>query len=88
VHSDQKGITFMNKPSADARFALSDTEGHDADPTTAQGREQERDDAAGGITLSGRNRACARARALAGMVLTSGVVITLSSMDTSVSVPR
>ncbi|WP_328718085.1 hypothetical protein OHT52_00590 [Streptomyces sp. NBC_00247] len=45
-------------------------------------------DAAGGITLSGRNRACARARILAGMVLTSGIVITLSSIDTSVSAPQ
>ncbi|BDH05315.1 MULTISPECIES: hypothetical protein [Streptomyces] len=45
-------------------------------------------DAAGGITLKGRNRACARARVLAGMVLTSGFVITLSTIDTSVSAPR
>ncbi|MER7915890.1 MULTISPECIES: hypothetical protein [unclassified Streptomyces] len=45
-------------------------------------------DEAGGITLKGRNRACARARVLAGMVLTSGLVITLSTMDTSVSAPR
>ncbi|MFD7136491.1 hypothetical protein [Streptomyces sp. NPDC059894] len=45
-------------------------------------------DAAGGITLSGRNRACARARVLAGMVLTSGIVITLSTIDTSVSAPQ
>ncbi|MFF4909025.1 hypothetical protein ACFY2T_29620 [Streptomyces sp. NPDC001260] len=45
-------------------------------------------DAAGGIALSGRNRACARARVLAGMVLTSGIVITLSTLDTSVSAPR
>lgn len=45
-------------------------------------------DAAGGITLSGRNRACARARVLAGMVLTSGIVITLTSLDTSVSAPQ
>ncbi|MEU8698820.1 hypothetical protein AB0C61_14295 [Streptomyces sp. NPDC048680] len=45
-------------------------------------------DAVGGITLSGRNRACARARILAGMVLTSGIVITLSSIDTSVSAPQ
>ncbi|MEV5445005.1 hypothetical protein AB0N23_21075 [Streptomyces sp. NPDC052644] len=43
-------------------------------------------DPAGGISLSGRNRACARARALAGLVLTSGVVITLSSLDTTVSI--
>lgn len=45
-------------------------------------------DAAGGITLKGRNRACARARVLAGMVLTSGIVITLSTLDTSVSAPQ
>ncbi|MGV9558427.1 hypothetical protein [Streptomyces sp. NPDC003401] len=45
-------------------------------------------DAAGGISLSGRNRACARARVLAGMVLTSGLVITLTSIDTSVSAPH
>ncbi|MFD5658118.1 hypothetical protein [Streptomyces hirsutus] len=44
-------------------------------------------DAAGGITLTGRNRACARARVLAGMVLTSGIVVTLSTLDTSVSAP-
>ncbi|GGV81552.1 hypothetical protein GCM10010294_55460 [Streptomyces griseoloalbus] len=48
----------------------------------------EEQDAAGGIMLTGRNRACARARVLAGMVLTSGVVITLTSVDTSVSVPN
>ncbi|MER6746448.1 MULTISPECIES: hypothetical protein [Streptomyces] len=47
----------------------------------------EEQDAAGGITLTGRNRACARARVLAGMVLTSGIVITLTSLDTSVSAP-
>ncbi|MFE0387790.1 hypothetical protein ACFW1F_27460 [Streptomyces bungoensis] len=52
---------------------------------TAAADEQ---DAAGGITLKGRNRACARARVLAGMVLTSGIVITLSTLDTSVSAPR
>ncbi|KES08376.1 hypothetical protein BU52_04940 [Streptomyces toyocaensis] len=45
-------------------------------------------DAAGGITLTGRNRACARARVLAGMVLTSGIVITLTTLDTSVSAPN
>ncbi|WP_340559289.1 hypothetical protein [Streptomyces sp. GSL17-111] len=45
------------------------------------------EDPAGQVTLSGRNRACARARVLAGLVLTSGVVVTLSQMDTSVSAP-
>ncbi|MFG2125119.1 hypothetical protein [Streptomyces sp. NPDC048710] len=57
----------------------------DADLTEAATVEQ---DAAGGIALKGRNRACARARVLAGMVLTSGIVITLSTLDTSVSAPR
>ncbi|MFF0837344.1 MULTISPECIES: hypothetical protein [unclassified Streptomyces] len=55
--------------------------------TAAQTAADERD-AAGGITLKGRNRACARARVLAGMVLTSGIVITLSTIDTSVSAPQ
>ncbi|MER5618408.1 MULTISPECIES: hypothetical protein [unclassified Streptomyces] len=57
----------------------------DTDALTSAAEEQ---DVAGGITLSGRNRACARARILAGMVLTSGIVITLSSIDTSVSAPQ
>jgi hypothetical protein len=53
----------------------------------AQGAESAlpEQDAAGGISLTGRNRACARARALAGMVLASGIVISLGTMDTSVS---
>ncbi|MFF8477184.1 hypothetical protein [Streptomyces sp. NPDC015414] len=55
---------------------------------TATGITSHGQDAAGGITLRGRNRACARARVLAGMVLTSGLVITLSTIDTSVSAPR
>ncbi|WP_042365819.1 hypothetical protein [Streptacidiphilus neutrinimicus] len=45
-------------------------------------------DPAGGITLSGRNRVCARARVLAGLVLTSGLVVALSTVDTSVSAPH
>ncbi|MEV7611593.1 hypothetical protein [Streptomyces sp. NPDC089799] len=40
---------------------------------------------AGRITLSGRNKMCARARALSGMVLASGIVISLGQLDTSVS---
>ncbi|MCE7082039.1 hypothetical protein [Streptomyces sp. ST2-7A] len=44
-------------------------------------------DPTGGIALGGRNKTCARARALAGMVLTSGVVVTLGTLDTSVSAP-
>lgn len=56
--------------------------------TDALAPASDEQDAAGGITLSGRNRACARARILAGMVLTSGIVITLSSIDTSVSAPQ
>ncbi|WP_405752746.1 hypothetical protein OHA19_34130 [Streptomyces sp. NBC_00012] len=61
------------------------TDAADTDALTSAAEEQ---DVAGGITLSGRNRACARARILAGMVLTSGIVITLSSIDTSVSAPQ
>ncbi|MFG3206720.1 hypothetical protein [Streptomyces sp. NPDC048192] len=61
----------------------------DATETAAvTGIAAEEQDAAGGIALKGRNRACARARVLAGMVLTSGIVITLSTLDTSVSAPR
>ncbi|MFD1659203.1 hypothetical protein ACFSL4_13565 [Streptomyces caeni] len=71
----QKGITVMDKN-------LTATA---AEATETAADEQ---DAAGGIRLRGRNRACARARVLAGMVLTSGIVITLSSMDTSVSAPN
>ncbi|MGK5447727.1 hypothetical protein [Streptomyces radiopugnans] len=76
----------MNKPSVDAQSPLSADAALAAHPDREQdGREQ---DAAGRISLSGRNRACARTRALAGMVLTSGIVVTLSSMDTSVSAPH
>ncbi|WP_225823789.1 hypothetical protein [Streptomyces naphthomycinicus] len=57
-------------------------------PADLPARPADDTDAAGGITLSGRNRACARARVLAGMVLTSGLVITLTSIDTSVSAPH
>ncbi|MER7974997.1 hypothetical protein ABZ439_14785 [Streptomyces sp. NPDC005840] len=72
----QKGITVMDQNlTATAADATADT-------------AAEEQDAAGGITLSGRNRACARARVLAGMVLTSGIVITLSTIDTSVSAPN
>lgn len=44
-----------------------------------------RQDPAGGIRLSGRNRMCIRARALAGMVLTSGIVVALGTTDTTSS---
>ncbi|MGW2035177.1 MULTISPECIES: hypothetical protein [Streptomyces] len=57
-------------------------------PADLAARPADDSDAAGGITLTGRNRACARARVLAGMVLTSGLVITLTSIDTSVSAPH
>jgi hypothetical protein len=39
-------------------------------------------DPAGGITLSGRGKAGARARVLAGMVLTAGLVAAVSAGDT------
>ena len=53
-----------------------------SEPMTAQAPQQ---DPAGGIRLSGRNRMCTRARALAGMVLTSGIVIALGTTDTTSS---
>ncbi|GAA1930683.1 hypothetical protein GCM10009716_42640 [Streptomyces sodiiphilus] len=68
----------MNQLPAAAVSARND----DADPV------ERTEDPAGRITLSGRNKACARTRALAGMVLTSGIVVTLSSLDTSVSGPH
>ncbi|MFJ3196619.1 hypothetical protein ACIQKE_32135 [Streptomyces griseoviridis] len=71
----QKGITVMDQN-------LTATAAADAETAV------EEQDAAGGIALTGRNRACARARVLAGMVLTSGIVITLSTLDTSVSAPN
>ncbi|MEU3027741.1 hypothetical protein ACPCBC_03400 [Streptomyces incarnatus] len=71
----------------DKNFAATAATAADATETAAEIAADEQD-AAGGITLKGRNRACARARVLAGMVLTSGLVITLSTMDTSVSAPR
>lgn len=54
------------------------------EPTGANTQEQEQDPA-GGISLSGRNRLCIRARALAGMVLTSGIVVALGTTDTTSS---
>lgn len=53
-----------------------------SEPTDAQAAQQ---DPAGGIRLSGRNRMCTRARALAGMVLTSGIVVALGTTDTTSS---
>lgn len=77
----------MNQHSS--RAASANTANTAADVSTeALAPAVDEQDAVGGITLSGRNRACARARILAGMVLTSGIVITLSSIDTSVSSPQ
>ncbi|MFE1905506.1 hypothetical protein ACFW96_17870 [Streptomyces gardneri] len=42
---------------------------------------------AGRIALSGRDRATARARALAGLALGTGLVAILSDIDTTVSFP-
>ncbi|MFG2598996.1 hypothetical protein [Streptomyces sp. NPDC048462] len=77
----------MNQHSSHAA-SVSATNAANAADTEALPSAVEEQDVAGGITLSGRNRACARARILAGMVLTSGIVITLSSIDTSVSAPQ
>jgi len=52
-----------------------------AEPGTSAPTE----DPAGGIVLSGRNRACARTRVLAGMLLTTGVVAALGVVDTTSS---
>ena len=52
------------------------------EPTASDTAQQ---DPAGGIRLSGRNRMCTRARALAGMVLTSGIVVALGTTDTTSS---
>ncbi|WP_030294135.1 hypothetical protein [Streptomyces katrae] len=71
----------MQKPQVNAQSVTAADE-------AAAAAEARIEDPAGGITLSGRNKACARARALAGVVLTSGIVITLSSIDTSVSAPN
>ncbi|MFD7679537.1 hypothetical protein [Streptomyces sp. NPDC060187] len=73
----------MDQRNLHSDLAASVSAENDVTPTAVD--EQ---DVAGGITLAGRNRACARARILAGMVLTSGIVITLSSIDTSVSAPH
>ncbi|MFJ4919550.1 hypothetical protein [Streptomyces sp. NPDC088725] len=80
----------MNKSSATTSSAAATSSaglsvpGPDAEATTVT-----QADPAGEMALSGRNRACARARVLAGMVLTSGIVVALSAMDnTSVSAPN
>ncbi|GHE69521.1 hypothetical protein CP980_07510 [Streptomyces vinaceus] len=73
----------MQKPQVNAQSVAAADEA-----AAAAAIEARTEDPAGGITLSGRNKACARARALAGVVLTSGIVITLSSIDTSVSAPN
>lgn len=44
-------------------------------------------DPAGGMVLSGRNRVCTRARVLAGLALTSGLVAALGTLDTTSSLP-
>jgi hypothetical protein len=45
-------------------------------------------DPAGGIVLSGRNRLCNRVRTLAGMAMTSGLVVALGALDTTSSAPH
>lgn len=42
-------------------------------------------DPAGGIVLTGRNKAGARARVLAGLVLTTGIVAAIGVLDTTSS---
>jgi hypothetical protein len=69
----------MQKPSDEFPSPLADA----VEPVAAPEPEQ---DPAGGITLSGRNRASARARVLSGMLLTSGLVAAIGTLDTSSSV--
>lgn len=68
----------MQKPSSDIQVSSA--------PEFSETREP-RQDPAGGIMLSGQNRMCARARVLAGMALTSGIVAALGALDTSSSLP-
>jgi hypothetical protein len=68
----------MRKPSSDTQIS--------AAPESVESREPEQDPA-GRIVLSGQNRVCARARVLAGMLLTSGVVAALGALDTTGSLP-
>lgn len=63
----------------------------DVTPATAVDSEPEsvhESDPAGGIVLSGRNRLCERVRALAGMAMTSGLVVALCAIDTTSSAPH
>lgn len=69
----------MMHPTADAATETSDH----TEPTCVNTPDQ---DPAGGIKLSGRNRLCTRARALAGLVVTTGIIVVLSSSDTTSSV--
>ena len=77
----------MNQRSAKAQADLSATATDETGPAPEVLDDAEQDPA-GGIRLSGRNRVCARAQVLAGLVLSSGIVIALSTMDTSVSAPH
>ncbi|GAA2793590.1 hypothetical protein GCM10010441_18560 [Kitasatospora paracochleata] len=79
-------MTTLNLRTAETTTAATTAAADTADVAAVAAVAEQ--DPAGGITLSGRNRACARARVLAGMVLTSGLVITLSQLDTSVSAPH
>jgi hypothetical protein len=72
--------TAMQKPSSDSCPLTA--EAADRADLAAPARDA---DPAGGIVLTGRNRACSRARVLAGMVLTSGVVAALNVLDTTSS---
>lgn len=71
----------MQKPSLDSHSSH-----HGAEPT-ADATQRPEQDPAGGIKLSGRNRVSQRARALAGLAMTSGLVATLvtTAGDTSSS---
>ncbi|MFI6039783.1 hypothetical protein ACIBBD_37765 [Streptomyces sp. NPDC051315] len=68
-------------PSRETVTALTDTT---TDGLAGDARAAE---PAGRITLSGRGRATARTRVLAGLALGTGLVALLNDIDTTVSVP-
>jgi len=77
-----KGVdTMQNQPFTAASTAATAALGADAVENEFDVATTE-EDPAGGITLSGRSRLIARARILAGMAMTAGVVAVMNGIDT------
>ncbi|MDX2291140.1 MULTISPECIES: hypothetical protein [Streptomyces] len=70
-------------PQTPSRESLAALDATAADAPEAGGTAEP----AGRITLSGRDRTTARARALAGLALGTGLVAILNDIDTTVSLP-